>query len=659
MSEQVLINCISNDLPQIKTITERLDFAGITFFIAPPVTSPDIQEGLVEKIKGIASARGCMLCILSNESVANSFFISNIQLMCETALAGKVLVFYQVEDLKADQDIRLFSSQALQVGKGNHPEQDITKVIRSIQQIIHPPARNIFHFLSQNLSRKVLIRWLSASLVMGVGGTILFNLLQPRGDVPVLPTPTPLIMYVPFSGQSQDAGLIVDARNVPDYLASNDLAAEAPFYFKPTIILDQQDFNNPDYDHILDGRRWRFSYMLDDVSSIAINQTNGVLQMAVAPVGERTLSLTLHSKYLFNQEQLAYLGYRFRLEEYPGRKTENSSFQFASYPMRAVAMDDLHFEVDGISQILASDQNIFLGSRWHTVEMVSQHDKHVVDIFLDGKKIRTVLFNDLQLNAWGHFAFSINISDSNDWVRVQIDEIIFGASQPLPTKLTPEEAPYRFTPDKVDLHEDFSTQAYQQFLVQGGEFISQAAGSLVFQFPPGKELAFVLLEIPGKSILEDNYYATRFRFTSPDHNIWSSWASFYIGLRNMDTKAPDRVELLMGADRWELNFRAITGRNQIINTFAYNQVAQPENWHTLEMVVSPPGASSGEYTAFIWVDGSLLGQSNLEHPEQLLEAGASLRVVIELNSGINRQDVFSGEIDDLVIGNISSEKIQE
>jgi len=659
MQEQVFINCVPEDLPLLEGIKKRLELAGLPVYVPPAALDPVIQNEMVEKIKGIAAVHGCMLCILSNRAVTNSLFISNIQLMCESARTGRVLVHYQVEPLENDQNIRLFASQAFQVKGSGHPAEDTSKIIRRIHQVLHPPSRNIFQFLSQQLSRKAIIRLFIAALILGVIGSIWFNARKPAPVAPLLSTPTAVVLYDPFSGQSQDAGLTVDARYVPDYRQETDPALEAPFTFQPATILERQDFNDPTFEHTYDGKKWFFSYMLDDMSSIAVNQTNGVLQLAVAPVGDQQLTLDLNSKYLFNLEQLPYLGYRFRLDNYQGMITDNTIFNCVFFSAPGEALSDPNFGFDGISQMLSDNPDIFLGSRWHTVEMLSQVDKHFVDIYLDGKKIRTVSFNDQQLLLWRRYAFNLYVSNTSDWVRIQIDEVIFGADQPLAKTLLPEEAPYRFTPDMSDLHEDFGSGAYQQALVLGGEYVTQSGGVLSFLFPPGKDDPSIRLQFPGKPVNENNYYAARFRFTSPDDNYWANWAGLYIGLENQNFQSPQGYSLYLGTLRRELHFQGNSGKNDGANAPAYNQNAQPGNWHTLEMIIKPPEGGSQAYTVFYWVDGYLLGKSILQDPDNFSDANAPLLATINIFGGSYRQEVFSGEIDDLVIGTIASDKIKE
>jgi hypothetical protein len=659
MLEQIFINFVPEDFPHLEEIKKRLELAGLRYYLPPADDNPVNQHAIVEKIKEIAGSHGCMLCILSNQAVSNSLFIGNIQLMCETARSSRVLIEYLIEDLGNDQSIRLFASQAYQVKRSRQSSEDGTDIIKRINQVIHPPARNVFKFLLRYISGKALIRLFIAVLVLGVGGSILFNVLQPAPSEPNLPTPTPVVMFVPFSGQSQDAGLIVDARSVPDCIPETVPVLEAPFLFHPATILDHQEFSDPAFEHTYDTRKWLFSYMLDDVSSVAVTQTNGVLQMAVAPIGGQALSIGLNSKYLFNLEQLSYLGFRFRLDDYQGRVQDATIFRSAFSMVPGEAVTNLDISINGISQILSNEHDISLGSRWHTVEMLGQPDKHFMDLYLDGKKIRTISFTDDQLVLWRHYGFSMLVSNTSDWVRIQIDEVIFGADRPIPQTIRPEDASYRFTPDTVALHEGFETSALDQALVDGAGFVSQSQGVVSFRIPAGKDNPGIQFRYPGKPISENNYYAARFRFTSPDDNYWANWASLYIGLVNLTFQSQGGFNLYLGSMRQELNFQGHSGSNNVTNAFAYNQNAAPGNWHTLEMIIEPVTAGSLDYTVSYWVDGGLLGRSNLQDSAPFLDASAPLVAVIQINSGSNRQNVFSGDIDDLVIGAISADKIKE
>ncbi|HVM71494.1 MAG TPA: hypothetical protein VMT91_07020 [Anaerolineales bacterium] len=652
MLEAVFINCIAEDLPIAEGLMERLQLAGVACFIQPARVDPLIQVELVEKIKAIAAAHGCMVNILSNQAVSNSQFISNIQLMCEVARKEKVLVNYLMERLENDAQIRLFSSQASQVKRTARPSEDITRVIRQINRTLHPPAGNLAQLLAGIISRKALTALAIIIIALAAVASAVFNLVRNSSAAPALPTPTPVVIYAPFSEQSQDAGLTVDSRFVPGYRPVGDPAAAAPFSFKPKTILDQEDFSDPVFENTFDGQKWNLNhFMLNDVSSLAVTQTNGVMQMAVAPVGNRVVSLNLESKYLFNPQQVTYLGFRFRLNDYPGKVQENTVFQ-AAFPYGDITLD-------GISQRLTGEKKINLGSSWHTLELLSQADRHLVNVYLDGAKIKILTIDDESLIQWTHCGFNMEAANTTDWVRIQIDEIIWGADQALPEALQPENAPYHFVPDSVDVHENFKTLPAQPILAQGAQYVSLTNNGISFNFPAGTSDETIRLEFPGKPIDVDNYYAARFRFTSPDDNVWSEWADLIIGLENKRFQAPAGFDLQFGTLRQEYNFKGSYGPNTEINAFAKNQSAQPGVWHTLEMVIQSPTANSQQYTFIYWVDGYRLGKGSSQNMAEFLDKNAPLSAFIQIDSGSYRQNAFSGEIEDLVIGTLANDKIQE
>jgi hypothetical protein len=655
MPEQVFINCLVEDLPHSEEIKSRLETAGIPYYVPPVQLTPVIQNEIVDKIRGIAVVHGCMVCILSNRAIANSLFISNIQLMCETAGSRRVLVNYAVEQLENDQNIRLFASQAYQVKRTGRVSEDVSGVIQRVNHILHPRRRNFLQLVSGIISRKALSRLLVSVVVLAVVASVLFNFVRKAPPAPVLPTPTPVLIYVPFSGQSQDRGLTTDIRYVPDYQPAGDPAVEAPFHFAPGQVLEQEDFDDPVYEHTYDKRKWVFSSLLNDVSNMAVTQTNGVLQIAMAPLNHRNISLPVMLKYAYNRQQVTYLGYRFRLDDYQGKVEENTSLHghFFDHLSSNSIIDTIEF--DGLSQTL---MGISLGSHWHTVEMVSQEDRHSVDVYLDGKKIKTLSFNDEQLNSWMDYIFALDITNTTDWVRIQIDDIVFGGDQSIPQALEPEQAPYRFTPDSVYNHEEFTSPADQLAYDSGAEFITQSKGVLSYKIPAGKDNRVIRFDLPAKPINEDNYYATRFRLTSPDNNYWADSPYFFLGMNKKDPAPGEGDDLSIGIFQG-FDFQGHYGSNSAIEIPGFNLNNQPGNWHTMEMLIKPPDKSLQQYTVIYWVDGYLLGKVPIQDPTRFLDSNTVLVSFIQISGGSFRQNVFSGEIDDLVIGTIASDRIKE
>ena len=666
MPDQVFINCLPDDKPIADEIEKRLKLTGISYYTSPAEPDPNLQKEMVEKIQEIAATKGCMVCIITQKAVTNSLFISNIQLMCETARNARVVVKYPIEEVENDQGIRLFDSQAYQVRKSRRAEEDISAIIQRINQIINPPDRNLWQIISRIISRKALTVLLIAVALMAVVGTVLFNFVHQAPRAAVLPTLTPVLIYVPFSGQSQNAGLRVYAQNVPFNKPTSDPAAEAPFAFKPAHVLMEDNFNNPAFDGSYDGEKWANDYnRLQSALGLAMYQANGVLQVAVASTGEQEGSVDLVSKYMFTLQQMTYLGYRFRLNGYQGVIQENTfvhgnfSYQFNDLP------DISMIQFDGLTQKLQTNTSEFtIDSRWHTIEMVSQTDLKIIDLYLDGKKINSLTLTDGQADRWMHAVFSMYSSVTSDWTGLQFDDIIFGGDDPVNPMLQPEQAAYRFTPDTIALQEDFTSALSEGVLNDGSQFVTQSGGTLAFHIPAGQDQKSIKLLFPAGSRNQYNYYATRFRFTSPEDDTWAAWASIYlrVNTKTLDPqlKYMDPNDLFMEAIRHEYTFRGSYGINNSLPWCIYGQNRLPGNWHTLEMMVRPPDGNSKTNTAFFWVDGGLLGEASLQPgPANLPDPNTPMQALIVVDGGNYRQKDLSGEIDDLVIGTISSDKIKE
>jgi hypothetical protein len=577
-----------------------------------------------------------------------------------------VLVNYTVEALESDQNILLFASQAYQVKNTGNGSSDISIIIKRINLIIHPPARNVFQILSGIISKKVLVRLAIAVGLVGIFAVLFKNYVQGSSAAANLRTPTPVLIYAPFSGQSQNAGLSVDTSQPPDFKPEGDPAVEAPFAFKPAQIYMQDDFNNPAFDNSYDGHKWMNNYnRLESAPGTVIRQANGVLQLTVAPTGEQQTYMDLQSKYMFSPQKITYLGFRFRINDYLG-KIQANTFADGNLTYQYADISDIgNLQIDILAKNLNIDKTgMALGSGWHALEMVSQKDAHLIDIFLDGKKIHTLSLDDGQFDRWGHANFGLSATHTTDWVSLQFDDIIFGGDTPINQALRPEDVPYRFTPDTVALHEDFSTPLPQQVLNQTGPFVTQAGGLLSFRIPAGQDEQYFELVFPTGPLNQDNYYATRFRFTSPDSNYWAASAGLELGVINQNqysnNKPVNPYNLFISVVRHEYGFTGSYGNYGSVVDYPFGQGRSPGSWHTLEMIVKPPDGNSQTYTGFYWVDGNLLATVSMQpDPTPLLDANTPLKALLMVNSGSYRQEVLSGDVDDLVIGTIAGDKIKE
>ena len=53
MQEQIFINCLPEDLPYVEGIKQRLEVAGLAYYVQPAQLTPALQAEMVEKIKNI------------------------------------------------------------------------------------------------------------------------------------------------------------------------------------------------------------------------------------------------------------------------------------------------------------------------------------------------------------------------------------------------------------------------------------------------------------------------------------------------------------------------------------------------------------------------------------------------------------------------------
>ena len=149
-------------------------------------------------------------------------------------------------------------------------------------------------------------------------------------------------------------------------------------------------------------------------------------------------------------------------------------------------------------------------------------------------------------------------------------------------------------------------------------------------------------------------------------NIGQPHAGFYLWMINQDQFTKDKT-----INPFNLIHRCLSPRvclrrgimatNGGMPGYPFgSEPAQPGSWHTLEMIVKPPEGNSQTYTVFYWVDDHLLGEATFRMTPRL--SWMQMRRwwhCIKLTAGSSRQNVFSGEIDDLVIGTIASDKIKE
>lgn len=653
----LFINCMSQDQPRFEPLRLRLLQAGIPFHLPPPVTSPQVQQEVVETIRQTAISGGGMVCLLSQAALADPAYISNIQWMCENARSRKALIFFPLERLGDNQSIRLFAPQAIQVRPSRRPETDLRRLTRAIHTVLNPRPAGLFGYLSAQFSPRLLRSLLIATLVVGIVSAATHVALNSRPSGPIPPTPTPVVMLPPFSGESITAGLEVDPGNPPEQAPDTAPEKAAPFTFQPAAVISRQTFDEDTYDGDFDRRAWMVAdNRMEGQYGVYARQRDGVLNLQLAPVPGRQVFGTLDSTHLFKLQDLSYLGIRFRLGPYQGTVRDgtygNGQLQLQTIDLPQVNLLDWNVLDQGT-------RSTILGTAWHVLELRRLSTRAQAEVYLDGNKIDNIDFSEAGPFRWMRLVVTLGATNTDNWVGMQIDEVLFGSDEPIPSRLEASGAPFHFTPETILLHQDFNAPLPAENIQAGAGYVSHVAGSASLQVPSGEEKSGVMLRFPTRPIDEINYYAARFRFTSEEGNPWNAWSSFHIKIGDGNKYWEDKFDISFGyfpsSDTFGVSFGIMNGLAQ----YPFNFAEQPI-WHTFEMIIQPPRTEGGGYVGWFWADGGLLGQTTLrDDPSRLLDPQAAYILNVNLASEGSRQNPFSVELDDLIIGTLPPEMIPE
>ena len=254
---------------------------------------------------------------------------------------------------------------------------------------------------------------------------------------------------------------------------------------------------------------------------------------------------------------------------------------------------------------------------------------------------------------WLRPAIGLGVSNTDDWAGLQLDSVVFGGEASIPSRLDVSGAPYRFTPEKVAFHQDFSAALPQENIQEGAQFIGQAPGALTISLPAGSDPEKTMLRFPTRPIDETNYYGIRYRFTGSNDNLWDPWASFHIKLVNVAEEKKDTFDISFGNFRQSGTYGANFGLNMSMAQYPFGQNVASNFWHTLELTITPPDGQSDVYHGYFWADEALLGERDLGgDPARVLGPAAPLILNVNLISNGNRQVPLAVEIDDLVAGSL-------
>jgi len=291
------------------------------------------------------------------------------------------------------------------------------------------------------------------------------------------------------------------------------------------------------------------------------------------------------------------------------------------------------------------------GPSWHTLEVLVDPLTHTFDVYLDGEWINQSSVMP-EVNTFIQFYMFLSVPYATEWVNFYIDELVYGGSQSLTTTLESDELPYKITPDEVLYFNTFDVESIEELLTDGHPFVRLLAGKIAFDFPTAIDGNNIVLSVPAGPVNEVNYFAMKYRFTEAQEDPWSKWGEISIQLNYLANMDDQEWTISVSETRYRADYFFATGKNKINGWRGSMENYQPGFWHSMEMVIIPVNLEADAFNLQFWHDGCLVGQQLIDDIEDFLGENP-LRVDFVINSGHNRQQIFSGEIDDITVGFIA------
>jgi len=198
----------------------------------------------------------------------------------------------------------------------------------------------------------------------------------------------------------------------------------------------------------------------------------------------------------------------------------------------------------------------------------------------------------------------------------------------------------------------FDVESLEELITDGHSFVSPLAGTIAFEFPAANDDNNVVLSVPVGPVTETNYFAVKYRFTEAQEDPWSKWGTISIQLNNLAIRGEQGWSTSVSETRDRAEYLLQTGRNKINGWRGSPENYQPGFWHTMEMVIAPATPEADSFILQFWHDGCLVGQQPIEDINDYL-GEHPLRVDFVIQAGSYRQQIFSGEIDDITVGFIA------
>ena len=653
--QQVFINFVPQDLETAHQIREKLEAENISCYMLPAVEDMETHFKVVLQIESMIDAKGAIVTIVSREALKNNWIISNAQYSCELAGRRTMLVIYQIEEIPQNNPLALYYAQAAVINASRKTDTSFSKLVNNVKRILQRtdvPDTFRPRRIPQKIIKRIVVITAVLGMLLGIGNYFLQMISEANRNLPQV-IATPVIFDDPFSGESLDQGIIIDRRYVPESMPPGNPQAEAPFHFQPEYIYKRFSFDNPALENV-NAIDEGSSPPIPDAGQYIIQQTNGVLQYAIAPqinggVGNSGFHEGWPYFYLIQTGDFEYMGLRFRIDDYQGWSDENNlnmAYINLTYSESGVGLSAINLTNQSIETTGPSTGTILLGSDWHVLEFIPDTQSGRLNIFLDGELIdQSGEMPDM--NTFARLDLWFDILSSTDWITLSIHEVIFGGQTPKQQAVEAEDAAYYITPDEILNQYTFDVFPSEDMQVNGQQYIRVSDGKLKFNINDKKDNSGVALQIPIKPISEMNYFSMRYRYTDYQKEYWSEWGRLWIWLRNPYFKS----EIGVAISRYGADYTYKTGNHLEWQVTGSTENFQPEFWHTMEMVIKPLEADTNRYLLQYWHDGCLVGEHEIEHAEYYLSD--TYNVDIEINPGIHSQQNYSGEIDEITIGFIA------
>ena len=451
----MFINYIEEDQNIVDKICDLLSTENISYTLMPFDEDMGTLLGMAQQIEDTIQNRGAIISVLSENSIKNFRFISNVQYGCEKALRRTVLAVYEV-DKTMDNPLELYYGQAAVINAVNKADDFLDKLLENIKIIlgckdipeeIHPKGR------AQRVVRKIAIALIYLAIIIGVSWIVVPMITGANLEVPEV-IATPVVFENPYAGESLDQGIVIDRRYVPKIQDHSDPASQAPFHFMPSEIYHDFTFDDPSLENVLDHSFVdRFAMKIMDEDKLIIQQDNGVLRYSIAPQDSSNKGdFWFPYTHLFNSGDLEYIGIRFRVDEYQGWTDAKQviTADFSLFSMKdCMKLIDINLSQQYVHTPLSSTNNIGdIGSHWHTLEFVPVKNSDQLDVYLDGGLIgQSQKMPDKP--TYVNLVLSFVVDYSTDWVNFLVDEVVWGGETPQKLAETPEEAEYHFTSDEI------------------------------------------------------------------------------------------------------------------------------------------------------------------------------------------------------------------